>query len=119
MSVDIDDFIGGLSAEQILELSSKVGMMAEKASEKQQIKAFLEIEKILDDQGISIKEQIQIERHVKYLRKQKYTDKKGNFWSGRGKRPHWVVDAIGDSNDLTPLKYENEGVVALNKRSKA
>lgn len=119
MSTDIDKFIDDLSSEQVLELSSKLGALAEKANEKQQIQSFLKIEKILEDQNLSIKELMQIERHVKDLRKQKYTDGKGNFWSGRGKRPHWVVEAIGDSADLSPLKHDNDGVLALNKRKTA
>ena len=116
MSNEVDKIIEGLRPEQVLELSSKVGAMVEIANEKQQIEAFLKVEKILDDQGITIKDLMQIERRVKNLRKQKYTDGKGNFWSGRGKRPSWVRDEIGDSKDLSPLKYENESVTALNKR---
>ena len=116
MSDAVDRIIEGLSPDQVLELNSRLDGLVETANEEKHKIAFLKIEKILDDSNLSIKDLMQVERRVKDLRKQKYTDGKGNFWSGRGKQPHWVTEAVNAGSDISSLKYENESVLPLNKR---
>lgn len=119
MSDAVDKIIDQLSPDEVLELTSRLDDLVESANEEKHKQAFLKIEQILDDSNLSIKDLMQVERRVKDLRKQKYTDGKGNFWSGRGKKPNWVTEAVGSSNDLSGLKYENDSVLPLNKRKAA
>lgn len=119
-SSNIENIISNLSSEEIIELSRKLEDKQQEAKEERAIRVFLQIEKILQDNEMDTKEfkdlnAIRIK--VNGLRNRKYSDGNGNFWSGRGKRPQWVVDAVGNDGDLSPLAYEEEGVKPLNERN--
>lgn len=116
---DMDEYIAGLNPDERINLASKISAVVEKAHEERKIQAYLQIEKIHEDNDIDIKDMkeiTQIAVFVDDLRKKKYTDGKGNFWGGRGKRPQWVTDLIEQGIDLEELTYENTDILPLNQR---
>lgn len=116
---NIEHIIDNLSAEEIIELSRKLKDKQQSAEEERAIKVFLQIEKILQDNDMDSKEFKELNAiriKVNSLRNRKYTDGNGNYWSGRGKRPQWVIDAVGADGDPSPLSYEEKGVKPLNER---
>lgn len=118
---DIDKLLEGLTPDQILELSDKIGSKVDDARLAGDIQAYLQIEKILEDRKMDtkdFKELVKLKNYVNDLRGKKYTDGEGNFWSGRGKRPAWVKELLGDSEDISALKFENSDIMPLNMRTK-
>lgn len=45
----------------------------------------------------------------------KYADGTGNTWSGRGRRPGWVVDALGSGKTLEDFAASQEGSVSASQ----
>ena len=116
MKSEIDKFVEGLDSNEVIELQEAIAQKADEVKEKKQVELFLSIEKIMDDHGYKTKDLSHLEGLVKELRKRRYTDGNGNFWSGRGKRPQWVHDQLGENGDLTKLRRNPEDYRPLNKR---
>lgn len=116
----IDEILNGLTPDQILELSDRIESKVDDARLAGDIQAYLKIEKILEDRKMDtkdFKELVKLRNYITELRSKKFTDGEGNFWSGRGKRPAWVKELLGDSEDISVLKFENDDIMPLNKRS--
>ena len=115
----IDDFLDTLDHDEIVAFADSVSSKLESAREAGDIQAFLKIEKILEDRNMDakdLKELVQLANHVQALRSKKYSDGKGNFWSGRGKRPAWVKAAAGKDGDISKLVFANDDITPLNSR---
>lgn len=115
---EIIEFFNRLSPEQHIELTAKFNASVEEAHNNRNIEAFLEIEKILEDRGLDIKGLTKIANHVEAKRSKKFSDGNGNFWSGRGKRPNWVAEALSEGEDISVLAWEDKSLVRLNERDK-
>lgn len=119
---DFDSFLDGLTPDEIIEFASRVSDKVESAKEAGDIQAWLKIEKILEDRGMDTKDLkglVQLANHVKDLRSKKFSDGNGNFWSGRGKRPAWVVAEISAGKKLEELKFEDGDIQPLNKQKES
>lgn len=116
MKSEIDKFVEGLDSNEVIELQEAIAQKAEEVKEKKQVELFLLIEKTMEDNGFKAKDLIQLEQLVKVLRKRRFTDGKGNFWSGRGKRPQWVHDELGEHGDINTLRCDGDEYKPLNKR---
>lgn len=116
MKTEIDLFVAGLDSDEVIELQEAIAQKADEVKEKKQVELFLFIEKTMEDNGFKTKDLVQLEQLVKVLRKRRFTDGKGNFWSGRGKRPQWVHDELGEGGDIKTLRYDGDEYKPLNKR---
>lgn len=119
MSANINDIlqeIEGLSPEEMLKLSKKLKEKEGSVKEQQKIQTYLKVEKLLDDNNMTIEEYIRFDKHIKKLRGYKYSDTEGNYWSGKGRRPTWVVDIVGKDGDLDVLEWTDVSIQPLNDR---
>jgi DNA-binding protein H-NS len=116
---DFEEFLNALTPDEIIEFANRMSDKVEDAKVAGDIQAWLKIEKILEDRGMDtkdLKNLTVLKNHVKELRSKKYSDGKGNFWSGRGKRPAWVAAELDAGKSLDELKYENDDILPLNKQ---
>lgn len=119
---DFEAFLNALTPDEIIDFANRMSDRVEDAKVAGDIQAWLKIEKILEDRGMDtkdLKNLTVLKNHVKELRSKKYSDGKGNFWSGRGKHPAWVVAAVAAGKSLNELKYENDDIIPLNKRKES
>lgn len=119
MSTNINDIlqsIENLPPAEMLKLSKKLKEKEGSVKEQQNLKTYLQVEKLLDDNDMSIEEYIRFDKHIKKLRAYKYSDAEGNYWSGRGRRPTWVIDIVGNDGDLSVLEWQDESIQPLNKK---
>lgn len=49
----------------------------------------------------------------------KYSDGKGNVWSGRGPRPHWLRDALAAGSSLESFASHAQSTTSRKRKSKA
>lgn len=118
---DFEEFLNKLTPDEIIEFANRMSDKVEDAKAAGDIQAWLKIEKILEDRDMDtkdLKNLTVLKNHVQELRSKKYSDGKGNFWSGRGKRPAWVNTEIESGKTLEDLKFENDDIQPLNKREK-
>lgn len=89
-----DDLNELLEAQKIIEKQLKKVRKAKLAEAQKQVK------QLASDLGVTVNELVNEETTVKYVNPNDPTQ----FWSGRGKKPSWLVDLENNGTSLDSLK---------------
>lgn len=91
-----------LDVEQLLAISQNAQQLIEQKQHQRLYDAYAEFERIAEDSGCSIEdilaagEVLEKKRNIKYRNSDNHSD----TWTGRGRKPTWLVDALNDGKTL-------------------
>ena len=105
MSADIDD----LDINQLKELAKKAEALIEQRQQQQIEEAYNQIVNIAQKIGMSLEELIEYGQHSTTTTKRTVAPRYRNpndptqTWTGRGKKPRWVIEALENGKTLEDL----------------
>jgi DNA-binding protein H-NS len=91
-----------MNSKEILARAQELMRQAEEARRREIAEVVESIRATMREYSITL-DDIQ-PRKTKAVVPAKYRDQAGNTWSGRGKRPRWLVDAIEHGHTLDSLR---------------
>ncbi len=97
--------LSNLSIDELNALQKNAEQMV-KAKQKQEVKnAYVEFQRIATSLGLTVEEIVKAGKGVKNKMPAKYQNPSdaSQTWSGQGRKPQWVVDALAAGKSLESL----------------
>ena len=91
-----------MNVDELLALSEDAQQLIEKKQHQRLHAAYMQFEKIAEDNDTSISEILESAKSLEKKRNIKYRDTKDsdNTWTGRGRKPTWLVNALAAGSHL-------------------
>ena len=97
-AIDLDN----LNVDELRVISENAQQLIAKKQHQRLYDAYIQFEQIAEDSNATIEEILKAGEKLEKKRSIKYrnTDNKEETWTGRGRKPTWLVEALAAGRDL-------------------
>lgn len=98
--------ISGLNIDELREIIKDAQTLIVSKKEQRLIDAYIEFERIAKENEYKIEDIIKagksltVEREIKY----RNTSNKDEVWTGRGRKPNWLIDELLSGRDISEFR---------------
>ncbi|SIT86521.1 H-NS histone family protein [Pontibaca methylaminivorans] len=98
------DRLGEMSREELLQLQSKVKRALKEADKRDRQEAKIAAQQAVAKYGYQLEDLVNFSGKGGASPKYRNPENPTQTWSGRGRRPRWVHDAIANGRDISELE---------------
>lgn len=92
------------SLEQLINLKKEIEILITKKSKEKKSELIKKFRELAKSEGLSIEDILGSETNKPKVKTEpKYINEKGETWTGKGRKPAWVVEALASGKTLEEL----------------